>query len=80
MGPDSTYVRTWAGFSYVAFIVDVFAQKIVALATPARSKDGPACGSRYGWRLWQCDRDRPHPVVGTVTLIRHLPDLPGHCS
>jgi putative transposase len=27
---DFTYVRTWAGFVYVAFIVDVFAQKIVA--------------------------------------------------
>jgi transposase InsO family protein len=27
---DFTYVRTWSGFGYVAFIVDVFAQKIVA--------------------------------------------------
>lgn len=27
---DFTYVRTWAGFVYVAFIVDVFAQKILA--------------------------------------------------
>jgi transposase InsO family protein len=27
---DFTYVRTWAGFVYVAFIVDVFAQHIVA--------------------------------------------------
>jgi putative transposase len=27
---DFTYVRSWAGFCYVAFIVDVFAQKIVA--------------------------------------------------
>ncbi|WP_337062955.1 IS3 family transposase, partial [Kineococcus sp. G2] len=26
---DFTYVRTWAGFVYVAFIVDVFAQQIV---------------------------------------------------
>jgi len=26
---DFTYCRTWAGFCYVAFIVDVFAQKIV---------------------------------------------------
>ena len=29
--PDPyTYCRSWAGFCYVAFIVDVFAQKIVA--------------------------------------------------
>ena len=27
---DFTYCRTWAGFVYVAFIVDVFAQRIVA--------------------------------------------------
>jgi len=26
---DFTYLRTWAGFVYVAFVVDVFAQKIV---------------------------------------------------
>lgn len=26
---DFTYVRTWAGFVYVAFIVDIFAQRIV---------------------------------------------------
>lgn len=25
-----TYVRTWADFVYVAFIVDVFAQRVVA--------------------------------------------------
>lgn len=27
---DFTYVRTWAGFAYVSFVVDVFAQKVVA--------------------------------------------------
>ncbi|MDH5152732.1 DDE-type integrase/transposase/recombinase [Kocuria palustris] len=26
---DITYVRTWAGFVYVAFVLDVFAQRIV---------------------------------------------------
>jgi putative transposase len=33
---DFTYVRTWAGMSYVAFVVDVYAQRIVgwhAMAT-----------------------------------------------
>jgi transposase InsO family protein len=29
-GTDFTYCRTWAGFVYVAFIVDVFAQLIVS--------------------------------------------------
>jgi transposase InsO family protein len=27
---DFTYVRTWAGFCYVAFIVEVFSQRIIA--------------------------------------------------
>jgi transposase InsO family protein len=27
---DFSYVRTWSGFAYVAFIVDVFAQRIIA--------------------------------------------------
>ena len=27
---DFSYVRIWAGFVYVAFVVDVFAQRIVA--------------------------------------------------
>src|SRR5699024_10728943 len=31
-GRPYTYVRTWAGFVYVAFVVDVFAQKIVGWA------------------------------------------------
>ena len=54
--PDPyTYVRSWAGFCYVAFIVDVFAQKIVAwhattskttelVMTPLRMALWPAAG------------------------------------
>jgi transposase InsO family protein len=26
---DFTYVSTWAGFVYVAFVIDVFARRIV---------------------------------------------------
>jgi hypothetical protein len=43
---DFTYCRTWAGFVYVAFVVDVFAQRIVAwhAATDKRTlvPSGPA--------------------------------------
>ena len=35
---DFTYCRTWAGFAYVSFVVDVFTQKIVAWHA-ATSKD-----------------------------------------
>jgi putative transposase len=37
---DFTYVRTWAGFVYVAFVVDVFAQRIVGWhAMPSKHTD-----------------------------------------
>ena len=48
---DFTYVRTWAGFSSVAFILDVFTQKIVAwnaASTKQSSWSTPRCGSRCG--------------------------------
>ena len=38
---DFTYVRTWAGFVYVAFIVDVFAQMIVAWHAATSQADRP---------------------------------------
>jgi len=34
---DFTYVRTWMGLTYVAFIVDVYAQRIVAGTPPPPS-------------------------------------------
>lgn len=27
--PDFTYVSTWSGFAYVAFVIDVYARRIV---------------------------------------------------
>ena len=39
---DFTYVRAWVGFVYVAFVVDVFAQKIVAWN--AASREGHRLG------------------------------------
>jgi putative transposase len=35
---DFTYVSTWAGFVYVAFVVDVFARRIVGWKVSASSK------------------------------------------
>jgi putative transposase len=36
---DFTYVSTWAGFVYVAIIIDVFARRIVGWKTPAEALD-----------------------------------------
>jgi transposase InsO family protein len=50
---DFTYVRTWAGFVYVAFILDVFAQRIVGRVHPRRVRPadrGLACRHHQGDR------------------------------
>ncbi len=65
---DFTYCRTWAGFVYVAFIVDVFAQRIVAWhASTSKATDLVMTPLRIA--LWQRDRDG-HPIV-PGQLIQH---------
>ncbi len=65
---DSTYVRTWAGFTYVAFIVDVFAQRIVAWnAATTMATDLVMTPLRMA--LWQREREG-HPVE-PESLISH---------
>jgi len=58
---DFTYVRTWAGFVYTAFILDVFAQKIVAWNT-AGTKAVELVDVPLRIALWQRGREG-HPVV-----------------
>ncbi len=53
---DFTYVRTWAGFCYVAFIVDVFSQRIVAWHA-AGSMHTDLVLSPLRMAVWQRDRD-----------------------
>jgi putative transposase len=58
---DFTYVRAWTGFVYVAFVVDVFAQRIVAW-NAATSKDTDLVMAPLRMAIWQRDRDG-HPIV-----------------
>jgi transposase InsO family protein len=65
---DFTYVRTWAGFVYVAFILDVFAQRIVAWHA-ATTKQTDLVMTPLRMAIWQ----RAHegrPVVAE-DLIHH---------
>ena len=65
---DFTYVRTWAGFVYVAFILDVFAQRIIAWhAQTTKTVDLVMIPLRMA--IWQRDREG-HPVVAGE-LIGH---------
>ena len=65
---DFTYVRTWAGFVYVAFIVDVFAQMIVAW-NAATTKQTDLVMTPLRMAIWQRAREGRPIVPGT--LIGH---------
>ena len=64
---DFTYVRTWAGFVYVAFVVDVFAQRIVGWhASSSTRTDLVMTPLRIA--LWQRDRDGNPISPGALIL------------
>jgi putative transposase len=65
---DFTYVRTWAGFVYVAFIVDVYAQRIIAWHA-ATSKVTDLVMTPLTMALWE--RDRQGRAVEPGELIHH---------
>ena len=56
-GADITYVRTWQGFCYTAFVTDVWTRKIVgwAVATTMRTEDLPLQAFEHA--VWQANTD-----------------------
>jgi transposase InsO family protein len=54
---DITYVRTWQGFCYTAFVTDVCTRKIVgwAVSTTMRTEDLPL--QAFNHAVWQADSD-----------------------
>jgi putative transposase len=65
---DFTYCRTWAGFVYVAFVLDVFAQRIVGWhAATTKVTDLVLIPLRVA--LW--DRDRQGTPVEPGQLLHH---------
>ena len=65
---DFTYVRTWTGFVYVAFILDVYAQRIVAWHA-SMSKVTDLVMTPLRMALWQ--RDHEGHRVQASELIHH---------
>ena len=65
---DFTYVRTWVGFVYVAFVLDVFAQRIVAWNV-ASSKAVELVDVPLRMALWQ--RGREGRPIERNQLIGH---------
>ncbi len=64
---DFTYCRTWAGFCYTAFVVDVFADRIVSWHTQT-TKHTDLVMIPLRMALWTRDREA-HPI--TDGLIAH---------
>jgi putative transposase len=65
---DFTYCRTWAGFVYVAFVVDVYAQRIVGWQA-ASTKHTDLVLTPLRIALW--DRDRQGTPVEPGQLLHH---------
>jgi putative transposase len=65
---DFTYVRTWSGFAYVAFVVDCFAQRIVAWHA-AMSRPADLVITPLRMAIWQRDHDGHAITPGQ--LIHH---------
>ncbi|MFE9804339.1 IS3 family transposase [Streptomyces goshikiensis] len=65
---DFTYVKTWSGIVYVAFVVDTFSHRIVGWSA-ATTKETRLVLDALEMALWQRDRDGfPH---GHGELIHH---------
>lgn len=65
---DFTYVRTWAGFVYVAFVLDVFAQRIVGWHAASDKRTALVLTPL---RIAQWDRDRTGRPVLPGQLVHH---------
>lgn len=48
---DDTYTATWAGFIYVAFVIDTYARRIVGWRASRTAHTGLVLDSLYVFRL-----------------------------
>jgi transposase InsO family protein len=65
---DFTYCRTWAGFCYVAFVLDVFSQRIVGWHA---ATDRPTDLVMIPLRIALWDSDRQGRPVKPGQLLHH---------
>ena len=61
---DITYVATWSGFVYVAFVTDVFSRRIVGWQASTIAARRPGPGRAWRWRIWT--PQRRHDLSGLV--------------
>jgi putative transposase len=65
---DFTYVRSWSGFMYIAFILDVYAQRVVAW-NAATTRHTARVMTPLRIAIWQRHRDGRPAIAGE--LIGH---------
>ena len=67
---DFTYVRTWAGFVYVSFVIDCFSRAIVGWHA-STSKTTPLVTTALRMGLWRrAGPDTPQPTGSSTTAMR----------
>lgn len=71
---DFTYCRTWAGFVYVAFVIDCFSRAIVGWHA-ATVKDTAMVTTALKMALWRGDHTG-HPVGAGLILPAPSPSKP----
>ncbi|WP_350310497.1 DDE-type integrase/transposase/recombinase [Microbacterium wangruii] len=54
---DVTYVATWSGFAYVAFVTDVFSPAASSVGTSPRPSRPTSCRYRRAVAAWAVDGD-----------------------
>ena len=59
---DLTYVATWSGFVYVAFVIDVFSRRIVGWRVSNSLRSDLALDA-LEQALWEREEDRQEPLV-----------------
>ena len=74
---DFTYVRTWAGWAYVAFILDVYSQRIVAWHAHT-SKHVDLVMTALRMALWERER-QGHPHSAQAATSTFGCRVPVHC-
>jgi putative transposase len=72
---DLTYVATWSGFVYVAFVMDVFSRRIVGWrASTSLRADLALDALEQG--LWRCARDAREVTGWSITRTGAVPVYP----
>ena len=59
---DLTYVATWRGFAYVAFVIDVFSRRIVGWRTSSSLRSDLALDA-LEQAIWERQDDRAEPLI-----------------